>query len=282
MATEYKEISSRLPEQYTKSGSVINALVEALEKNGQLPSTIGRPIEFLSLPSRTLKRMLDEIMQELDSRKEVVKTRKIPDKYIVPEILDPEKNWNSQINRLIDHGFDIEVGLSSEEYTKSIPAFQPQPENFKGRFNIPLLVDPRIPLGTQLRLLHVGFPEIKTSNLEEVVTPESPYQIWVQDGTRFMGHSCFSARRTFANDERGLTIIEGLALFREIPKVLEHHPVMLVGAKGTRITVRGPREFTHTMLKRGNNTPGAQINHYPSENKPHSAGAASCGLPVNS
>src|SRR3989344_9558986 len=61
-----------------------------------------------------------------------------------------EKLWSSQVERLINLGFHAELGMTEDEYKSSMPAFQSQPPKFKGRFEIPLLIDPRVSLQRQL------------------------------------------------------------------------------------------------------------------------------------
>lgn len=61
--------------------------------------------------------------------------------------------WSAQIERLINLGFHAELGMSEDNYRASIPAFNPQPERFRGRFAIPVLVDPRVSLQRQLELI---------------------------------------------------------------------------------------------------------------------------------
>lgn len=128
------------------------------------------------------------------------------------------KNLQMQAQRLAILGFHIELGMTVTEYYAEMPQFQLQPAEFRGRFPIPLLVDPRVSL---LRQLQLHFLPIETSvteaeivrlSLREVQKPYIPstlYQIWVRAG---------GSNRSiddFAKDERGLTLIEGMALLRE-------------------------------------------------------------------
>lgn len=54
------------------------------------------------------------------------------------------KEWLRQANRYIGLGAHNLLDLLKKDYISSLPKFEPQPETFKGRFDIPILVDPRI------------------------------------------------------------------------------------------------------------------------------------------
>lgn len=156
------------------------------------------------------------------------------------------EQWIIQINQLVKLGFPKELGIAGKEYRAGMPAFQPQPIEFKGRFRLSLLIDPRVSLVTQLRLheahLGVGITEavvvrlaLKESQRPDI--PREPYQIWITPGST---KRCIS---DFSEDERGLTSIEGLAFFRESPqsfrfKVTKSNPeAYLMGSKGQRMVL---------------------------------------------
>lgn len=143
--------------------------------------------------------------------------------------------WGAQIERLINLGFHAELGMSEDNYRASIPAFNPQPERFRGRFAIPVLVDPRVSLQRQLELSRtVVDPDVAQANLTKLslaenskpYVPQKPYQVWIraftEDFRRVSKTGMIPSRsnRDFAFDERGLTVIEGIALLREFPNLL--------------------------------------------------------------
>src|SRR3989344_7350899 len=69
-----------------------------------------------------------------------------------------ESEWQKQANRYLELYFHGELYYEDcqedmekarEAYLASLPKLGPQPEAFKGRFDIPILVDPRIPIEVQ-------------------------------------------------------------------------------------------------------------------------------------
>lgn len=70
-------------------------------------------------------------------------------------VTDIEK-WEQQKQHLIALGFHKAVGLTERDYYASLLNFQRQLEKFKGRFDRPLLIDPRVPLTYQLERFHVS------------------------------------------------------------------------------------------------------------------------------
>lgn len=146
-----------------------------------------------------------------------------------------EELWSLQIEKLINLGFHAELGMTDDEYKATMPAFQPQPPRFKGRFDIPLLVDPRVSLQRQLELSKIVNYDINEADLTRLSLAESnkphipkdPYQLWIRaileslDLARRLGKfKPLRSIKEFTYDERGLTAIEGLALLREQPNLL--------------------------------------------------------------
>lgn len=285
MAKEYREISRQLPPEYEKGGKILNALVDSLVSLGELPSSLGkitRVPQVLTLWSaKDLEQLAREIMTELAGRASIVEdTNAQVSARQQNTFLDTNENWQLQINRLIKLGYPTTLGLSEFEYRASIPQFQPQPEKFKGRFDILLLVDPRVSLKRQLSKQQVSFPEHdQFSDYEDLVIPDQPYQLWAQGGSRFRKLSPQDARSRFAEDERGLSLIEGLALFREHPDILLSHPIDLLGS--TRL-VRTTSEVTTHIPRIVHVLEGkASIRSYRDDRKPKKAAAASCGIVPN-
>jgi hypothetical protein len=107
------------------------------------------------------------------------------------------------------------LGISEVEYIGSIPLLPPQPEQWAGRFDVPILVDPRISLNTWLRLLEfvpiVRYWERAMKSYRGIRIPPVPYWIWTQNGDRYTDVS-FSDwwKKKRARDERGATIQEVL------------------------------------------------------------------------
>ena len=143
--------------------------------------------------------------------------------------------WERQVNKYIKLGFHKELNLSKEEYRDSLPKFTPQPEAYKGRFDIPVLVETRIPVNKQAKLagLMYGLDGFKVRDWENdpkgYKTPEIPYTTWMQDGRNYRKWTVENFQLNMAEDERGATEFDGVDLFIKNPKVLRHHFIDLPG-----------------------------------------------------
>ncbi|MBI4033009.1 MAG: hypothetical protein HY377_00600 [Candidatus Blackburnbacteria bacterium] len=143
--------------------------------------------------------------------------------------------------------------MSKEDYLASLPKFEAQPEAFKGRFDIPVVVETRIPVVRQCELAGIGY---HLSDLEVAdwpqdpqgyKTPNVPYVTWMQDGSGNRGESVDKVRGEFAGDERGATIFDGVSFCIAHPQILENHYIDLPGtsvgsgrAPYLRLGARGP------------------------------------------
>lgn len=171
-----------------------------------------------------------------------------------------ESLWNMQIERLLRLGFHEALGMSEEDYRASMPSFRSQPEKSKGRFDIPILVDPRVMLKTQLQrqkiLISRDIPEgdlvkLALGESQRPDIPREPYQIWLNANLR----SYYKMPNELDWDEQALTPIEGLAVLREIPDILGRllgSSMLLSNSliqKGERIyclTLEHPRYYSRT------------------------------------
>lgn len=138
----------------------------------------------------------------------------------------------AQVDRLIALGFHTELGMTKEQYRASIPELTHQLEEFSGRFDRQIIVDPRIPIERQLQLMHIrvdtdiedmqyrGEAEINFFPLQPGVEfPEKPYVLWVNNG----GKNYQKKPANMEIYERGLTISEGLSYIRETPLYENEH-----------------------------------------------------------
>lgn len=161
---------------------------------------------------------------------------------LIQEISDEEIDraklsleWQRQARRYVKLGFHTELGLSPEDYLASLPKFEPQPESFRGRFDIPVLVETRIALFRQAELArlayYLGGLNVRDweSDPSGYKTPDSPYTTWMQDGKTNLGRSVRAVRRTLEPDERGATVHDGVALWIVTPDLLNDHYVDLPG-----------------------------------------------------
>jgi len=116
--------------------------------------------------------------------------------------------------------------ITEKEYIASLPRIDPQPEQFKGRFDIPVIVDPRLHWSVQCILTAVfimpnmEYKQGKIRNWGKWKTPEMPYISWMHDGQRNIDKSAEEVRRRLAFDERGTTLLEGLGLIIASPNIL--------------------------------------------------------------
>lgn len=152
-------------------------------------------------------------------------------------------NWQEQIDRLIQRGYHRLRGITEDEYRGLMPEFQPQTEELRG-FDIALLVDPWADVYQQLRLMSVeddydDRSDRVIANAEGVSTPKRPYQIWAQDGVMYKDKSGIEVSEQLSGGERGLTLIEGLALLRERPQIRRQPGYYSIGLLGSRTTLRG-------------------------------------------
>jgi len=142
--------------------------------------------------------------------------------------------WERQVKGYFKLGFHKELNLSEEEYRDSLPKFTPQPEAYKGRFDIPVLVETRIPVKKQAELAGLRYYSAEAvrdweDDPKGYQTPETPYITWMQDGRNYRKWTVDNFRRAMAEDERGATEFDGVALFIKNPKILQHHSIDLPG-----------------------------------------------------
>lgn len=140
-----------------------------------------------------------------------------------------EIEWRDQAQRFIQLGFHNELGLSEAEYLDSLPKFEPQPEEYRGRFDVYLLVETRIPWERQAELAGIVVSEYLRSRIKEIrewegnnsKTPNVPYTGWFNNwGQRFASQiRPFDARDQLAQDECGGGLFEGVAQQVHHPKV---------------------------------------------------------------
>lgn len=151
--------------------------------------------------------------------------------------LNLDEEWQRQSTRFVELGFHTELKIKDGEYLDSLPKFGSQPEAFRGRFDIPVLVEVRIPISKQCEMTKVQF-SLKglkvvdwSGDPQKYKTPRTPYTIWMQDGTKNLGITVDSVRENLAQDERGATVADGMALYIAKPDVLRLHYIDLPGTQ---------------------------------------------------
>jgi hypothetical protein len=111
----------------------------------------------------------------------------------------------------------------------------PQPESFKGRFDMPVIVFGQIPAEDQAKLAGVKY-YLKGLNVRDweedprgYRTPKGAYMTWMHDGRKNLLRSVEIVRSTLDTDERGATIYDGIGLYIARPNILTDHYVVLPG-----------------------------------------------------
>lgn len=166
----------------------------------------------------------------------------------------------AQVQRLVDLEFHTLLGVSEGEYRASIPAILPQPEAYRGRFDVPVVVDPRIDLKAQLAA--VGVREyVNTFNVVNTVdAPVSPYIMWTHDGQNYRGQLVHRVLNQLALDEVPATLQEVTALYLQDPKLFEDYGIIAAGSRYEDVSV--------PFLRTSNDTPRVDVilvdNIYPS------------------
>lgn len=154
----------------------------------------------------------------------------------------------TQAKKLWDKGFGRELGKSFDEYLDSIPDIPSELNAHDKRFPLLVLVDARLGTVKTCKLLGVNYPgddetfvdyDPKKSRTNKV------YGIRAQDGRKNHGKSVQTCRKQFAEDEIGLTVHEGLALFAQNPEGIRNRGMDLPGSvrRENRDSAAGLRWF---------------------------------------
>jgi len=127
-----------------------------------------------------------------------------------------------QIQFLIELGFPKLLNLSDEEYLNSFRYKGNRiPPNCESRFELPVIVDPRIPI-TEL-ISKAGLANY--SKLEELINVsssyEKPYLFFTHDSKKYSTHTAASAISMFAVDEAGCTLEELIYFYLFYPDKFE-------------------------------------------------------------
>lgn len=139
-------------------------------------------------------------------------------------VLDQE--WNRQAQNLA-RLFAKELEFKTpEEYIATLPTFEPQPEEYKGRLDIPVIVETRVPLGRMLELAglvnyYVNVDIVTDWGEGNFATPSTPYASWINNRTSDLGNSVKAVRTSLKDDERGANIYDGIAIYLRDPKILD-------------------------------------------------------------
>lgn len=154
-----------------------------------------------------------------------------------PLQLNLNREWERQASRLADL-FASELGQSRDEYVEGLPRFSPQPEGYKGRFDTPVIVQTSTSKLTLARMLEIAgiVNYLKLENVQDwredkFRTPNAPYITWLHDGSRNLNRSVKGVRAKLADDERGGTVFDGIALLQQDPQILKRRYLDLPGSQ---------------------------------------------------
>lgn len=145
----------------------------------------------------------------------------------VYSVISLEAERTRQAQRYVELGFHRELGLTEQKYIASLPKFEPQPKEFKGRLDTPLLVETRVPIERQAKLADIDYflrgldKKDWTDDPQGYKTPNIPYATWIDEGKRFMNRKVEDVRNELASFERGGTEFDAVALYIAKPQILQ-------------------------------------------------------------
>lgn len=141
-----------------------------------------------------------------------------------------QKEWERQVQKLISLDFHRHIGKSEFTYRKTLPPFFAQPATFTGRFDIPLLVDPRMSLKKLHKMLNIH-PSIDEDLIVDTIKPlEEPYTMWTHDANRYRQFSVKEAVKNFQPDEMVALQLEVTTLYLHHPEIFQDHGVDASGS----------------------------------------------------
>lgn len=173
-----------------------------------------------------------------------------------PEKIDLEVEWQKQTEKLASL-FAAELGMSPEDYTASLPKFQPLPENLKDQFRVPAIIETRVGLIRTLNIFgysteYVADNDIKDWEKNRFVTPEEPYAVWL-DARKFdNARNIRFARACSGPDGRGGTAREGLVLSMLYPELLDNHLILPGSEWVSEYALQFGQMFAPQLYGRGN------------------------------
>lgn len=148
--------------------------------------------------------------------------------------INPEVEWKRQSQILADR-FAEKLGLSAQEYINTLPEFRPQPKEFKSTLNmpvVPVIVETRIALSEMLGIVGID-PFFDPSEIKDWTeggfeTPSKPYATWL---TYIPGKSVEEVRVNLGKDQRGGTVLDGIALCLRDPRILSRYSLDCPGSQ---------------------------------------------------
>ncbi|MBI3125098.1 MAG: hypothetical protein HYZ10_11910 [Ignavibacteriales bacterium] len=125
----------------------------------------------------------------------------------------------NQIKNYISNGFHKYLGMNKAEYMNSVSVNVSQPENYQGIFDSPVLVETRIPIEVQLKLLKIN-DYINAANLTHLNEQINfPYIAWAHDLSLHAGKTISETHSSYLEIETGCTAIEVIAFSVHYPSL---------------------------------------------------------------
>ena len=185
------------------------------------------------------------------------------------DLMNVSKLRDTQIDRLIELGFNKRLGLSPAAYRSRFPEITPRPAGYKGRFDLFLVIEADPSAGLKYQHRELGIKEFTDS--EKLITrgfqPRVPYCIWTHDGKRYDGKSIGKAMETFAEDEMPCSQLEVTSLFIHYSELFKgcgidsgrtyaengYYSTLLWVQEHPELALRHPNDFTPglSVLSRG-------------------------------
>jgi hypothetical protein len=150
-----------------------------------------------------------------------------------------DQAFERAVRCLLDLGYHKAIGQSKGAYAVGLPRPAWDPVLAAEGYDLLILVDPRAPQDVPMKHGNMTH-HMSRARIEDVVLagPRHPHWLQVQAGARYRGRAVRDALVAFAPDERGLTVLEGLALVLQHPNVLaDDRGVDLPGSRAHGIGV---------------------------------------------
>ncbi len=147
--------------------------------------------------------------------------------------IDLDQVFERAVRCLVDLGYHKALGQAEGAYLDAVPRPAWDPALAAQGYDRLVLVDLRVPLDVPMKHGNMAH-HMPHARIEDVVTAGPPQPDWlqVQPGAHYRGRSVRDATAAFAPDERGLTVLEGIALVLQHPDVLaEDRGVDLPGSR---------------------------------------------------
>lgn len=144
-----------------------------------------------------------------------------------------EASVRRQVNRFVGLGFHEVLSQKEEEYRRGFTLPESgfsQPEAYQGRFDILLVVDPRL----SLPVVHKRAGVDELCKIEEIrnltPVPSGPYVAWTHDASRYGPFSVEEALAYFADDEVGSPQVEVTGMYLHYPEFFEKYSIYASGS----------------------------------------------------